>query len=422
MNPGAEILYNYLRDVIYDPAHAALDFEKLPEDFLELGKGLQFFAECVTETTALAKELSKGDLNDTLPSPENEMAAPLKALHATLKHLTWQTQQVATGDYQQRVDFMGDFSKAFNTMIEQLEQQRKGLLDEIENGRRKMQSLARSNSLLESLTGHISQWIIVTDRETWEWLFINRKADSVLSDPDCESPLRQWMQQQAESMTEKDEVYSTGLELTGNSGIQYFTVEIYPLSWHEHNAFVFLLIDVSNEKEQLRNLQNVAYRDKLTQIYNRYYGMDTLNKWLSEKFSFILCFVDIDNLKYVNDKFGHAEGDKYIIRVVDILREFSPESVICRAGGDEFMLLVKNWGVDVAREQFESLRARLANNETNVFYDNSMSYGIIEIGAGNSLLSEDLLSIADEKMYEYKRAYKARRKNKVPMDDFAGEY
>ncbi len=113
MNPGAEILYNYLRDVIYDPAHAALDFEKLPEDFLELGKGLQFFAECVTETTALAKELSKGDLNDTLPSPENEMAAPLKALHATLKHLTWQTQQVATGDYQQRVDFMGDFSKAF---------------------------------------------------------------------------------------------------------------------------------------------------------------------------------------------------------------------------------------------------------------------------------------------------------------------
>ena len=121
MNLSAKILFEYLRDVIYDPAHAKLDLDKLPEDFLELGKGMQYFASCALEATALSKALSKGDLNVKLPSSENELAAPLKNLHANLKHLTWQAQQVAQGDYQHRIDYLGEFAGAFNTMIEQLE-------------------------------------------------------------------------------------------------------------------------------------------------------------------------------------------------------------------------------------------------------------------------------------------------------------
>ena len=66
--------------------------------------------------------MSVGNFDCALPSPDNEIAASLKSLHASLKHLTWQAQQVAKGDYNQRVDFMGDFSIAFNNMIEQLNQ------------------------------------------------------------------------------------------------------------------------------------------------------------------------------------------------------------------------------------------------------------------------------------------------------------
>ncbi|MDR0651930.1 MAG: response regulator, partial [Synergistaceae bacterium] len=102
--------------------------ECLPEDFRELGQGLQYFAECVEETQALAHSLSKGNLKLKLPPSSNNMAAPLKDLYASLKHLAWQARQVATGDYTQRVDFMGDFANAFNTMIEQLDRQRSDLL------------------------------------------------------------------------------------------------------------------------------------------------------------------------------------------------------------------------------------------------------------------------------------------------------
>ena len=125
MDPVESVLFDYLRDVIYKPAEAQLDMEKLPENFREFAQGLQYFTQCVMEAKELALSLSKGDLTDMLPSRGNEIAAPLKSLHASLKHLTWQAQQIAKGDYQQRVSFMGDFASAFNSMAGQLEERRK---------------------------------------------------------------------------------------------------------------------------------------------------------------------------------------------------------------------------------------------------------------------------------------------------------
>jgi PAS domain S-box-containing protein len=99
--------------------------EKLPPDFQDLGKGLKYLGECILETRKFATALSRGELDEASPSRNNEIAAPLKSLQSSLQHLTWQTQQVAMGDYQQHVDFMGDFSIAFNTMVQQLEERRK---------------------------------------------------------------------------------------------------------------------------------------------------------------------------------------------------------------------------------------------------------------------------------------------------------
>ena len=130
---ATDILFNYLRNVIYDPQNAVLDVEKLPQEYRDLGSGLQYFAECVMETKTLAQALAKGDLTDNLPRSGNEIASPLKTLHASLKHLTWQAQQIAKGDYQQRVSFMGDFAAAFNTMAKQLEERR--MLDTQEKSR-----------------------------------------------------------------------------------------------------------------------------------------------------------------------------------------------------------------------------------------------------------------------------------------------
>ena len=122
---GADHLFDYMFNMIYKPESASLDLTLLPEEFLDLAKGLEYIFVILTETKKLAKELSKGNLNCDLPPSTNEIASPLKSLHAALRHLTWQTQQVARGDYSQKVEFMGDFSNSFNRMINQLKQRRK---------------------------------------------------------------------------------------------------------------------------------------------------------------------------------------------------------------------------------------------------------------------------------------------------------
>ena len=127
--PVADILFAYLRDAIYKPSKASLDLESLPESFQDFGKGMLYYNHIIGETMAFAKELAKGNLDCVTPA-RNELASPLKMMHAALRHLTWQTQQVANGDYKQRVNFMGDFSAAFNNMIQQLEERQKIILDE----------------------------------------------------------------------------------------------------------------------------------------------------------------------------------------------------------------------------------------------------------------------------------------------------
>lgn len=75
--------------------------------------------------------IAKGNLNVQMPK-NNFLASPFKQLHSSLSHLTWQTKQIANGDFNQRVDFMGDFSKAFNTMTNALKESQDQLLFEIE--------------------------------------------------------------------------------------------------------------------------------------------------------------------------------------------------------------------------------------------------------------------------------------------------
>ncbi len=414
MDPVAKLLLDYLKNVIYDPDQAVLNLEELPEGFRELGQGLTEFSQSVLETTALAKAISKGNLNIKLPPPKNEIAAPLKALHASLKHLTWQTQQVAKGDYQQRVDFMGDFSAAFNDMTGQLERQRNALLKEIEIRQKENHILMQNKNLFEILAEQIAQWIIVTDTDTGEWLFVSRGIDEALADPDSRQQLRKWLRRQAQAIVNKEETHARELELSNNTGVRYYSVSAHPLHWHQRNALAFVLTDVSSEREQLNNLQSIANYDTLTQIYNRHYGMQVLNEWLAAKYSFILCFVDIDNLKLVNDQFGHSEGDQYIIQVAKALREFSADAVACRIGGDEFMLLVQDWEPEDAKKRLETLRNHLARCRFGpaIAYEYSISYGVISVGSSNTMLAGDLLCAADERMYEYKRQYKIRRRNK----------
>ena len=97
----------------------------LPEDYPEnevrqiVEYANRFVAEYQTLADAMSA-MSRGDLDLNVPAGKMHVLQSFKNLHANLRHLTWKTQQIAGGDLSQHVDFMGDFSTAFNSMTHQL--------------------------------------------------------------------------------------------------------------------------------------------------------------------------------------------------------------------------------------------------------------------------------------------------------------
>ena len=409
MSKTSEILFEYLRDIIYNPSKAQLAVEKLDEDFVMLGQGLMYFAQCFSQYNTFAKALAKGDLGAPLPPQENELAAPLKSLHESLKHLTWQSQQVAKGDYKQRVYFMGEFSDAFNTMIEQLAERQQKLEEKISQIQKKTTALEQSNLLLTALVHYVPQQIIVIERNTRAIMLMNDIAKNEINN---DANYLENIMQNITNLNSSDSKYDIEIQYADGENERYLMVKSYFLEWNNSNAEVFVISDISNVKSRMKRLEVHAYRDSLTHLYNRLFGMLTLDDWLYEKKQFSLIFADLDCLKYVNDEYGHSEGDKYIINAAKYLDIFFQEAIVCRLGGDEFMLLVPDMDYDEAHATMNNVYHSLQKDEylEGKTYSYSISFGIIAVQADNTLSAGDILSAADDRMYEHKRTRKKSRR------------
>lgn len=91
----------------------------------ELGQVTEYLNRLIVEYSEVAQALaalSAGELDFDPPTGGMQMLHALKNLQTNMRHLTWKTQQIAAGDFSQRVDFMGDFSTAFNSMTQQLKE------------------------------------------------------------------------------------------------------------------------------------------------------------------------------------------------------------------------------------------------------------------------------------------------------------
>ena len=410
--------YEYLSSVLYDHKNANIDLDDLSDaEHRFFGEALMQFGNMAIETREFANSISRGELDCPPPSRGNELAAPLKSLHATLKHLTWQAKQISGGDYEQHVDFMGEFSDAFNEMVEQLASRRREMEDEAERNQAHLEELARANSIFEVITSNMEEWIVMLDRHTSQRLFTNHDAKNILASDLLDEQLYGILKEYINSLSKDDEPKREEFTLISDACLQHFEVTLYPIKWMDHDAVACVLLDVTETKEEYNRLEDAAYKDNMTGIYNRLYGMKLLEEYTVNHTPFVLVFIDMDMLKYVNDVFGHAEGDEYIKSVAEILREFSNHAEICRLGGDEFMVLIKesDLGEGDLDETFEALRRKLAR--TNIIdesgkplYYRSISFGIMKISESNELSTSDILAMADEKMYEYKKAHKQERR------------
>ncbi|CAG0933915.1 GGDEF domain-containing protein [Geobacter sp.] len=96
----------------------------VPADLHPLVEAVNQLVAAFAASQEFILALADGNL-DVAPPPRNQLVAPYKQLHANLRHLTWQAKQIAAGDLNQRVDYLGEFSIAFNEMINALREKRR---------------------------------------------------------------------------------------------------------------------------------------------------------------------------------------------------------------------------------------------------------------------------------------------------------
>jgi len=161
-----EAVHYLLKGAIPDP----IDISDYPDDEIrQLSEKTNELIESFAAARDFIIPLSQGIL-EVECSKKNLLTSPFKQLQANLRHLTWQTQQIAKGDFSQRVDFMGEFSKAFNSMVAALDRSRRELKDLNANLQREVVSqasaLERARLLQQYLPPEVAKKILEEGRPT----------------------------------------------------------------------------------------------------------------------------------------------------------------------------------------------------------------------------------------------------------------
>lgn len=170
-----------------------------------------------------------------------------------------------------------------------------------------------------------------------------------------------------------------------------------------------------------RELRSLALSDDLTALYSRRAFFTLANQQIRlmrrKGQSLLLFFADVDNLKEINDEFGHREGDLALIRVANALqRTFRISDILARLGGDEFAVLA----LEATHENEAAILSRLETHirESSVKetrYVLSVSVGMARFDPRRSSSLADLLAKADQAMYQVKRGRSKSRLSQTAL-------
>src|SRR5215212_4231816 len=156
-------------------------------------------------------------------------------------------------------------------------------------------------------------------------------------------------------------------------------------------------------------LREQAIRDPLTNLFNRRYLEETLDRELSraarEEYPVCIIMIDLDHFKRINDTHGHEAGDLVLKAIAEALSEFSRRGdFACRYGGEEFVIAMPNINLQTAYERAENLRQSL--NLLRVPYEDDNLSVTISMGIAcypmNGQTREAILRAADQAMYAAK--------------------
>lgn len=182
----------------------------------------------------------------------------------------------------------------------------------------------------------------------------------------------------------------------------FFSIVFYNVVYIYRSRREVLSLEKENEQ-----LSADANNDTLTELLNRRGFMPLLEELMKEgeEHHFCIAFLDIDNFKKVNDTFGHDCGDEVLRHISRLIRKEMHGCAVCRWGGEEIIILLKDMDLRSARQKMESVRVSVETTPT-VFFNTrvpvTITIGLVE-NTARFKKPQDIIQAADERMYYGKK-------------------
>jgi diguanylate cyclase (GGDEF)-like protein/PAS domain S-box-containing protein len=281
-------------------------------------------------------------------------------------------------------------------------------------------ALQESEEKYRSLVESTEDSIYLVDRN-YKYLFMNKKHIMRLGFSGNEYLGQEYSKSHNPEETalftaKANQVFDSGESITheykSNKDGRYFLLTLSPIKKDDGKVKAVTVVskDITDYKIIEEKLHTLSLTDELTGLYNRRGFFTLAEQFLKlsrrQKQGIFMLYADIDNLKEINDTFGHKEGDLALINTADILKKNYRESdIIARIGGDEFVVIP----IGTAKDNIEIIISRFDksietyNSKSNREYNLSLSYGLAFYDPANPCSLDELLMQADKTMYEHKK-------------------
>ncbi len=204
-----------------------------------------------------------------------------------------------------------------------------------------------------------------------------------------------------ETSIEQELIYKT---LNGKKKFIITRLTILPGHESDWGRVLFSSIDITDRKLAEERMSYISLHDMMTGLYNRVFfdeELARLDKSRIRPITIVVC--DMDNLKQINDQFGHKAGDIALQEIANILQNcFREEDIIARIGGDEFSIILPHVGSELAKRIISRIETNIHNHNTDCAVEEKLglSTGYCTALTDDSLL--DAFKIADSAMYSQK--------------------
>lgn len=179
--------------------------------------------------------------------------------------------------------------------------------------------------------------------------------------------------------------------------------------------FVYQIISINRQLSQKNNeLQRLADMDVLTGLMNRRSMYKQLETAVEERSRldgiFAVAICDIDDFKYINDRYGHDCGDKVLVQVSALIASMIyPDDAVARWGGEEFLLLMHDSSIESVRRRLEAICSAIADSSYDYNGEKvhvTMTFGVQD--SENEMSYDQLIVKADKQLYIGKKSGKNR--------------